>query len=109
MTLAARLPTRMEAMAKGLPDPGTFRPEDADQMNPQHVANIVSYLASEQASWLSGQVFEITDTNVRRWVPWSPTAEIDSAAQWTPDALDAAMATMVYGTLPSGRVIPTRH
>ena len=48
-----------------------------DPMNPEHVANVVAYLACPAATWLSGQVFEVAGTNVRRWVPWSPAAEAD--------------------------------
>jgi 3-oxoacyl-[acyl-carrier protein] reductase len=109
VTVNAILPhaaTRMDAGAKGLPDPGVFGSEDPSPDNPQHVANVVCYLASERAAWLSGQVFEVTGTNVRRWLPWSPGSEVSSQSPWTPEALDAAMATQVYGTLPGGRVIP---
>jgi NAD(P)-dependent dehydrogenase (short-subunit alcohol dehydrogenase family) len=112
VTVNAILPhaaTRMDALAKGLPDPGQFAPGDASRDNPWHVANVVSYLASERASWLSGQIFEITGTDVRRWLPWSPGAEVSSREQWTADALDTAMATLIYGTLPGGRVIPVRR
>jgi hypothetical protein len=77
--------------------------------NPQYVANVVACLASGRASWLSGQALEITGTSVRRWLPWSPGAEASSREQWTPDALDAAMATTIYGTLPGGRVIPSQR
>jgi NAD(P)-dependent dehydrogenase (short-subunit alcohol dehydrogenase family) len=109
VTVNAILPhaaTRMDADAKGLPDPGVFSAGDPSPDNPQHVANVVCYLASERAAWLSGQVFEITGTSVRRWLPWSPGASVSSPSPWTPEALDAAMATEVYGTLPGGRVIP---
>ena len=109
VTVNAILPhaaTRMDADAKGLPDPGIFGAGDPSPDNPQHVANVVCYLASERAAWLSGQVFEITGASVRRWLPWSPGALVSSASPWTPEALDAAMATEVYGTLPGGRVIP---
>jgi NAD(P)-dependent dehydrogenase (short-subunit alcohol dehydrogenase family) len=109
VTVNAILPhaaTRMDADAKGLPDPRVFSSEDPSPDNPQHVANVVCYLASERAAWLSGQVFEITGTNVRRWLPWSPGASVSRLSPWTPEALDAAMATQVYGTLPGGRVIP---
>jgi NAD(P)-dependent dehydrogenase (short-subunit alcohol dehydrogenase family) len=112
VTVNAILPhaaTRMDALAKGLPDPGHFAPADPSPDNPWHVANVVSYLASEQASWLSGQIFEITGTDVRRWLPWSPGLEVSRPERWTPDALDAAMATLIYGTLPGGRVIPVKH
>jgi NAD(P)-dependent dehydrogenase (short-subunit alcohol dehydrogenase family) len=112
VTVNAILPhaaTRMDALAKGLPDPGQFGPADPSPDNPWHVANVVSYLASEQARWLSGQIFEITGTDVRRWLPWSPGLEVSRPEQWTPDALDAAMATLIYGTLPGGRVIPVKH
>jgi NAD(P)-dependent dehydrogenase (short-subunit alcohol dehydrogenase family) len=110
VTVNAILPhaaTRMDSGAKGLPDPGVFDAEDPSPDNPQHVANVVCYLASERAAWLSGQVFEITGTSVRRWLPWSPGASVSSPSPWTPEALDAAMATQVYGTLPGGRVIPS--
>jgi NAD(P)-dependent dehydrogenase (short-subunit alcohol dehydrogenase family) len=112
VTVNAILPhaaTRMDSLAKGLPDYERFDPGDPHPGNPQHVANVVSYLASRQASWLSGQVFEITGTNVRRWLPWSPGAEVSIPAQWTTEALDTAMATVIYGTLPSGRAIPTHR
>lgn len=112
VTVNAILPhaaTRMDSLAKGLPDFERFAPGSMDPMNPEHVANVVSYLASPRASWLSGQVFEITGTSVRRWLPWSPQGEVASPEPWAPDALDAALATAVYGTLPGGRVIPLRH
>jgi NAD(P)-dependent dehydrogenase (short-subunit alcohol dehydrogenase family) len=110
-TVNAILPhaaTRMDATAKGRADFARFESGDMHLDNPQHTANVVAYLASEQAAWLSGQVFEITGTTVRRWVTWSPAGEVVSDEQWTVDALDRALAATVYGTLPSGRVIPTR-
>jgi NAD(P)-dependent dehydrogenase (short-subunit alcohol dehydrogenase family) len=110
VTVNAILPhaaTRMDASAKGLPEPRRFSVDDPSPDNPFHVANVVSYLASARASWLSGQVFEITGTEVRRWLPWSPGAVVSSdVGPWTAEALDGAMATVVYGTLPGGRVIP---
>ena len=110
VTVNAILPhaaTRMDAFAKGLPSPGQFPVGDASPDSPFHVADVVSYLASARASWLSGQVFEITGTEVRRWLPWSPGVSVSSSAgPWTGEALDQAMATAVYGTLPGGRVIP---
>ncbi|WP_375476330.1 SDR family NAD(P)-dependent oxidoreductase [uncultured Jatrophihabitans sp.] len=110
VTVNAILPhaaTRMDAQAKGTEPPPRFDASNPDPMNPQHVANVVTYLASERAAWLSGQVFEITGTNVRRWVPWSSAAEIDSDDQWSVEALDTALAASVYRTLPGGRVIPS--
>jgi hypothetical protein len=112
VTVNAILPhaaTRMDAAAKGLPDPGRFTVGDTRPESPFHVADVVSYLASERAAWLSGQVFEITGTEVRRWLPWSPGAEISSATPWSIDALDTAMATQIYGSLPGGRVIPIKR
>jgi NAD(P)-dependent dehydrogenase (short-subunit alcohol dehydrogenase family) len=110
-TVNAILPhaaTRMDAAAKGRADFARFESSDMHPNNPQHVANVVAYLASEQAAWLSGQVFEITGTNVQRWVTWSPAGEVESDEQWTVQALDRALAATVYGTLPSGRMIPMR-
>jgi NAD(P)-dependent dehydrogenase (short-subunit alcohol dehydrogenase family) len=107
VTVNAILPhaaTRMDAIAKGRAEFELFEPADPNPMNPQHVA----YLASERAAWLSGQVFEITGTNMRRWITWAPAGEVESAEQWTAEALDDALATSVYGTLPSGRIIPKK-
>jgi NAD(P)-dependent dehydrogenase (short-subunit alcohol dehydrogenase family) len=98
----------MDSTFKGLPEPGLFATDDMDPMNPQHVANAVAYLASANSSWLSGQAFEITGTNLRRWVPWSVAGEIESEVQWTVEGLDTALAATVYNTLPAGRVIQKR-
>jgi NAD(P)-dependent dehydrogenase (short-subunit alcohol dehydrogenase family) len=109
VTVNAILPhaaTATDSLAKGLAEVQRFEPGSMDPMNPEHTANVVAYLAGERASWLSGQVFEITGTNVRRWVRWSPAAEVEAERQWTPEALDTALATAVYGTLPAGRVVP---
>jgi NAD(P)-dependent dehydrogenase (short-subunit alcohol dehydrogenase family) len=106
-TILPHAASRMDSTFKGLPEPEPFAADDTDPMNPQHVANVVAYLASSRSSWLSGQAFEITGTNIRRWVPWSSAGEVDSEA-WTADSLDTALATALYGTLPSGRVIGRR-
>jgi len=107
-TVLPHAATLMDATFKGLPLPGLFAADDPDPMNPHHVADVVAYLASPQAAWLSGQTLEITGTNVRRWVPWSPAGEVESEARWTSDSLDDALATQLYGTLPAGRVISRR-
>jgi NAD(P)-dependent dehydrogenase (short-subunit alcohol dehydrogenase family) len=65
----------------------------------------LEHFASEWAAWLTGQIYEITGTNVRRWLPWSPALEVESDAQWTPDNLDDPLAQSGYGTLPSSRVV----
>jgi NAD(P)-dependent dehydrogenase (short-subunit alcohol dehydrogenase family) len=109
VTVNAILPhaaSRQDSLAKGLAEVQQFDPGSLDPMNPEHTANVVAYLADERAAWLSGQVFEITGTTVRRWVRWAPAAEVGSERHWTPEALDTALADAVYGTLPAGRVIP---
>ena len=111
VTVNAILPhaaTRMDSLAKGLPAYERFAPGSMDPLNPEHVANVVAYLSSPHASWLSGQVFEVTGTSVRQWLPWAPGRTVVSEEQWTPEALEAAMGTTIYGTLPGGRVIPSQ-
>lgn len=110
-TINAILPhaaTHMDAAAKGLTDFARFEPDDVHPDNPQHAANVVAYLASDRAAWLSGQVLEIAGTSVRRWVTWSPAGEVTSDHHWTAEALDHALAATVYGSLPNGRIIPAR-
>jgi NAD(P)-dependent dehydrogenase (short-subunit alcohol dehydrogenase family) len=105
-TILPHAASMMDSAFKGLAGPPSFAPEDMDPMNPQHVANVVAYLAQTRASWLSGQTLEITGTNVRRWVPWSAAGEVDSGVQWSAEHLDRALASTLYNTLPAGRVIP---
>ena len=92
----------MDVDAKGLRIGGVRR-RGSEPDNPQHVANVVRDLASERAAWLSGQVFEITGTSVRRGCRGRRRRSRPSP--WTPEALDAAMATRSTGRCP-GRVIP---
>jgi len=107
-TILPHAATWMDAVAKGRADFARFERGDVHPDNPQHAANVVAYLASDRAVWLSGQVFEITGTKVRRWVTWSPAGEVESDQHWTVEGLDHALAATVYGTLPSGRTIPAR-
>jgi hypothetical protein len=95
----------MDAFAKGIDAPAPHDLNDPDPMNPRYVADVVAYLCSGRASWLTGQAFEISGTVVRRWLPWSSVAAVESNEPWTAEALDHALAVDVYGTMPGGRVI----
>src|SRR5690242_13550331 len=82
---------------------GAFLRWRSQPRHPHPLARVLALPRSGAASWLSGQVFEVTGTEVRRWLPWSPGASVSSGdGPWTVDALDSALATMVYGTLPGG-------
>jgi NAD(P)-dependent dehydrogenase (short-subunit alcohol dehydrogenase family) len=63
-----------------------------DPLAPENVAPLVVYLCSDQASGITGQVFGITGGLVELYRGWTPVAEIDRGARWTP----AELAEQVY-------------
>ena len=97
--------TRMDSFAKSLP---TYRhefDEELDPEDPRCTADVVTWLASDLAAFVTGQVFEVSGGLVRHWRPWSAGAEVDTTTRWTPASLATAVATHVFGTIPGGRVV----
>jgi NAD(P)-dependent dehydrogenase (short-subunit alcohol dehydrogenase family) len=51
--------------------------EGFDSAAPEHVAELVCYLASPQAGWISGQCFEVRGGFVDHVVPWTVRAALE--------------------------------
>src|SRR3954452_5999247 len=92
-----RMTQGVESVARGVE--GGFDPRD-----PATMSGLVSYLASDAAGWLTGQVFRVDGGTVQRLRGWAIDGEYSApeARALTPDDLRVGMP-LLYGTRPSGR------
>jgi len=49
---------------------------DAESRDPVHVAELVCYLASPSAGWISGQLFHVSGHRIAHAIPWTDRAEL---------------------------------
>jgi NAD(P)-dependent dehydrogenase (short-subunit alcohol dehydrogenase family) len=83
--------TRM-TQTVGVPQAG---PDGFDRMDPVHVGEFVSYLASDAAGWISGQVFAVYGDRIIQTKGWHNAESITKKdAGWKAEELVAAMPKM---------------
>ncbi len=101
--------TRMTAGVAGVaarnPVPDGPKPESFDPQDPANASGLVVYLASDAASWLTGQVFRVHGDRVQRLRGWRSVGEYRSRAGRAvqPEELVTGLPE-VYGTAPAGRL-----
>jgi NAD(P)-dependent dehydrogenase (short-subunit alcohol dehydrogenase family) len=84
---------------------------DFDPQDPANASGLVVYLASDAASWLTGQVFRVHGNRVQRLPGWRSAGKYrsQSGRAVEPGELIAGLPE-VYGTAPAGRLPdPTVH
>ena len=87
------------------PVPGDPAPDGFDPQDPANASGLVVYLASDAASWLTGQVFRVHGNRVQRLRGWRSAGEYRSKSGRAvePGELIAGLPE-VYGTAPAGRL-----
>lgn len=77
-----------------------------DPRDPANTSGVVAYLASDEAAWLTGQVFRVDGNTVQRMTGWSIEGEYTSAKGFAlkPKELVDAIPRL-YGAAPLGRAI----
>ena len=67
-------------------------PDAFDSRDPIHIGEFVSYLGSDAAQWISGQVFAVYGDRMLLTKGWHPTASIEKPGKgWTAEELVGAM------------------
>ncbi|SNQ47302.1 putative enzyme [Frankia canadensis] len=74
-----------------------------DPRDPANASGVVVYLASDEAAWLTGQVFRVDGHRVQRLQGWTPIAEYAGSGDGpvTGEELVDGLPK-IYGTLPAG-------
>jgi NAD(P)-dependent dehydrogenase (short-subunit alcohol dehydrogenase family) len=96
-SISPRALTRLSAEANGVTSEAAEAVEATHRRSPHNVAPLVAYLASDEASDISGQVFlDIGDT-IELWQGWRSVAESRSDDLWTVDSAGSAVRAVLEG------------
>jgi NAD(P)-dependent dehydrogenase (short-subunit alcohol dehydrogenase family) len=76
-------------------------PETFDPLHPHNVAPLVVYLASDDAQWVSGQVFMVSGGDIHLARPWEIGGSARKAARWEVEELPAVVRRLFH-TSPIG-------
>jgi NAD(P)-dependent dehydrogenase (short-subunit alcohol dehydrogenase family) len=71
-----------------------------DQFAPENVAPLVTFLATDAAAHITGQVFLVFGGQVTLMRPWTAGPSIDKGARWSVQELEAEIGTL-FTELPS--------
>jgi NAD(P)-dependent dehydrogenase (short-subunit alcohol dehydrogenase family) len=100
--IAPRARTRMTEDVLG--DFAAAKPGEFDEWDPDNIGPVVTWLASDHAVDVTGQVFVVIGGRIHLFRGWEMVGEIEQAQRWTVDAI-AARAGELFGEGGSG--LPT--
>jgi NAD(P)-dependent dehydrogenase (short-subunit alcohol dehydrogenase family) len=93
-SISPRARTRMTENLFG----GLAKPEDGfDEWDPKNIAELVTFLASDEAADVTGQNFVVFGGNIWAMGGFHPIGEIHRDSMWTPSELAAAKGELFKG------------
>ncbi|MEM1113680.1 MAG: SDR family oxidoreductase [Pseudomonadota bacterium] len=95
--MTTAVPEMAERMKK--PEDGSF-----DHFAPENVSNLLAWLASSEASGVSGRVFESEGGRICICDGWRTTDGIDRKAAWAPAEIGEAMQQLLAQEVPAQKV-----
>jgi NAD(P)-dependent dehydrogenase (short-subunit alcohol dehydrogenase family) len=81
--------------------------EGFDRMSPENIAPLVAYLASDDAQWITGQVFRIAGGSLGLYKGWQIVQSVDKEERFEAAELPLLMRR-IFGAYPSGLRINVR-
>ena len=66
-----------------------FAGDRREALAPEHIAEVVVWLASPRARGITGRVVGVTGERLDVWEGWHPVADVSIDGSWTQDRLDA--------------------
>ena len=82
-------PLAFTRMTEELHDTPMFAGDRREALAPDHIAEVVVWLASPRARGITGQVVGVTGEHLDVWEGWRPSARASVVGSWTQDRLDS--------------------
>ncbi|NQX88915.1 MAG: SDR family NAD(P)-dependent oxidoreductase [Halioglobus sp.] len=95
--MTSAVPEMAERMKK--PEDGSF-----DHFAPENVSTLLAWLASTEASEVTGRIFEAEGGRICICDGWRTTDGVDRAAAWAPAEIGGAMKTLLERERPAQKV-----
>jgi NAD(P)-dependent dehydrogenase (short-subunit alcohol dehydrogenase family) len=79
-----------------------------DPGDPAHTANVIGYLCTEDAAWVTGQVIRVMGGLVGWYRPWTVVGSLQQDQPWTLEQLRLGMRRLL-GVYPETKAIQGEH
>lgn len=79
-----------------------------DTSSPEHAGLLAAYLASGDASFITGQVFRVIGGVIGRYNPWEVTSSVDRGGFWTVDDMRLGIRRLT-GAYPEYKALQGPH
>ncbi|MFF4501655.1 SDR family NAD(P)-dependent oxidoreductase [Streptomyces sp. NPDC001401] len=79
-----------------------------DSSSPEHSAILSAYLATEDASWITGQVFRVMGGMIGRYSPWDVKESIDKQDFWSIEEVRLGLRRL-HGAYPEYKALQGPH